>query len=123
MEYEAIDEGTLARIVIPAGTADVPVNQLIAVLAGEGEDVKAAASGAGKTSAPSKASGAAAPSFETRPAGAPQLDFAHFSALRRYQLPTQKMGSWAMMCSASSSGTIVEPNGPTAAQRSLHNDQ
>src|SRR6187431_331335 len=47
MEVEAVDEGTLAKIVIPEGTADVPVNQVIAVLAGEGEEVKAAA-GAGK---------------------------------------------------------------------------
>src|SRR5450432_2745820 len=47
MEYEAIDEGTLAKIVVPAGTADVPVNQLIALLAGEGEDLKVAAAGAG----------------------------------------------------------------------------
>ena len=46
MEFEAVDEGTLAKIVIPAGTADVPVNQVIAVLAGEGEDVKAASAGA-----------------------------------------------------------------------------
>ncbi len=49
MEYEAVDEGTLAKIVVPAGTADVPVNQLIALLAGEGEDVKTAAAGAGKS--------------------------------------------------------------------------
>ena len=48
MEIEAADEGTLAKIVVPEGTADVPVNQVIAVLAGEGEDVKAAAAGAGK---------------------------------------------------------------------------
>jgi len=47
MEVEAVDEGTLAKIVVPEGTADVPVNQVIAVLAGDGEDVKAAASGAG----------------------------------------------------------------------------
>jgi pyruvate dehydrogenase E2 component (dihydrolipoamide acetyltransferase) len=40
MEYEAIDEGTLAKIVVPEGTQDVPVNQLIAVLAEEGEDIK-----------------------------------------------------------------------------------
>ena len=46
MEYEAIDEGTLAKIVVPEGTQDVAVNQLIAVLAEEGEDVKAAAAGA-----------------------------------------------------------------------------
>src|SRR6266436_1316966 len=51
MEYEAIDDGVLAKIVVPEGTADVPVNQLIAVLAAEGEDVKAAAAGAGKGSA------------------------------------------------------------------------
>ena len=36
MEVEAVDEGVLAKIVVPEGTADVPVNQLIAVLAGEG---------------------------------------------------------------------------------------
>jgi len=52
MEYEAVDEGVLAKIVVPEGTADVPVNQLIAVLAAEGEDVKAAAAGAGKGAAP-----------------------------------------------------------------------
>src|SRR6266508_1160096 len=52
MEYEAIDEGTLAKIVVPEGTQDVAVNQLIAVLAEEGEDVKAAAAGAGQGAAP-----------------------------------------------------------------------
>ncbi len=44
MEYEAIDEGTLAKIVVPEGSQDVAVNSVIAVLAGEGEDVKSAAS-------------------------------------------------------------------------------
>jgi pyruvate dehydrogenase E2 component (dihydrolipoamide acetyltransferase) len=48
MEYEAVDEGTLAKIVVPEGTPDVPVKTLIAVLAEEGEDVKAAAAAAGK---------------------------------------------------------------------------
>jgi pyruvate dehydrogenase E2 component (dihydrolipoamide acetyltransferase) len=46
MEVEAVDEGTIAKILVPEGTADVPVNDVIAVLAGDGEDVKAAASGA-----------------------------------------------------------------------------
>src|SRR5713226_7100503 len=49
MEYESIDEGTLAKIVVPEGTQDVPVNQLIAVLAEDGEDVKAAAASAKAT--------------------------------------------------------------------------
>src|SRR5437763_310035 len=60
MEVEAADEGVLAKIVVPEGTADVPVNQLIAVLAGEGEDVKAAAA-AGAT-------GGAAPAPPAKPA-------------------------------------------------------
>src|SRR3954452_2240466 len=55
MEYESIDDGVLAKIVVPEGSQDVPVNQLIAVLAQEGEDPKAAASAAaaaGKGAAP-----------------------------------------------------------------------
>jgi pyruvate dehydrogenase E2 component (dihydrolipoamide acetyltransferase) len=49
MEYEAIEDGVMAKIVVPEGTNDVPVNQLIAVLAQEGEDPKAAAAAAAKT--------------------------------------------------------------------------
>src|SRR6266487_963768 len=62
MEVEAADEGVLAKIVVPEGTADVPVNQLIAVLAGEGEDVKAAAAGA--------KAGAGPPAAASKPAQA-----------------------------------------------------
>jgi pyruvate dehydrogenase E2 component (dihydrolipoamide acetyltransferase) len=58
MEYEAIEDGTLAKIVVPEGTNDVPVNQLIAVLASEGEDVKAAAAGAAKAGPVTKAQSA-----------------------------------------------------------------
>ncbi len=68
MEYEAVDEGTLAKIVVPEGTQDVAVNAVIAVLAGEGEDVKAAAASA-KTAPAAKP---AASSFETPAARAPQ---------------------------------------------------
>ena len=38
MEVEAVDEGVLARIVVPEGSADVPVNQVIGLIAEEGED-------------------------------------------------------------------------------------
>src|SRR5215471_2732809 len=71
MEYESIDEGTLAKIVVPEGTQDVPVNQLIAVLAEEGEDPKAAAAAAGKgvaAPAPAKAAAPAAPPPPAQPA-------------------------------------------------------
>jgi pyruvate dehydrogenase E2 component (dihydrolipoamide acetyltransferase) len=69
MEYEAIDEGTLAKIVVPEGTQDVPVRALIAVLAEEGEDVKAAAAAAGKAAPP--AAPAAKPPPKPAATGAP----------------------------------------------------
>jgi pyruvate dehydrogenase E1 component subunit beta len=42
MEFEAVDEGKIARILIPEGTSDVKVGTTIAILAGEGEDASAA---------------------------------------------------------------------------------
>ncbi|WP_321489642.1 pyruvate dehydrogenase complex dihydrolipoamide acetyltransferase [uncultured Hyphomonas sp.] len=38
MEVEAVDEGTVAKLLVPAGTEGVKVNAVIAVLAEEGED-------------------------------------------------------------------------------------
>jgi pyruvate dehydrogenase E2 component (dihydrolipoamide acetyltransferase) len=83
MEVEAVDEGTIAKILVPEGTQDVPVNDVIAVLAGDGEDVKAAGAGAAKpapkpaetpapkpTAAPTPPPAAAAP--KPAPAAAPQ---------------------------------------------------
>src|SRR5450755_811173 len=75
MEVEAVDEGTIAKILVPEGTQDVAVNDVIAVLAGDGEDVKAA--GAGAASASPKAAStaqtpaAAKPSPTAAPAAAP----------------------------------------------------
>jgi pyruvate dehydrogenase E2 component (dihydrolipoamide acetyltransferase) len=70
MEVEAIDEGTVAKLVVPAGTEGVKVNALIAVLAGEGEDVAAAASGAGSAAPAPKAAAVEAPKAEAAPAPA-----------------------------------------------------
>ncbi len=50
MEVEAVDEGTVAKIVVPAGTQGVKVNSLIVVLAEEGEDLAEAAKVAEETS-------------------------------------------------------------------------
>jgi pyruvate dehydrogenase E1 component beta subunit len=44
MEFEAVDEGTIAKIVIPEGTDEVKVGTVIAVLAADGEDATAASS-------------------------------------------------------------------------------
>jgi pyruvate dehydrogenase E1 component beta subunit len=59
MEVEAVDEGTLGKILVPEGTADVAVNTPIALIIGEGED-----KGAIKEAKPSqqeKAAGSAPP--------------------------------------------------------------
>ncbi|HET7280802.1 MAG TPA: pyruvate dehydrogenase complex dihydrolipoamide acetyltransferase [Sphingomicrobium sp.] len=48
MEFEAVDEGTVARILVPEGSEGVKVGAPIAILAGEGEDSAAAASAAPK---------------------------------------------------------------------------
>ena len=39
MEFEAVDEGTIAKILVPEGTDGVKVGQPIALLAGEGEEI------------------------------------------------------------------------------------
>jgi pyruvate dehydrogenase E1 component beta subunit len=54
MEVEAIDEGVLARIVIPEGTEHVAVNTPIAVIAGNGEEAGAAETIAPAVKAPEK---------------------------------------------------------------------
>src|ERR1051326_4345088 len=46
MEVEAADEGTLGKILVPEGTADVAVNTPIAVILGEGEDKSSINAGA-----------------------------------------------------------------------------
>ncbi|MFM8681708.1 MAG: biotin/lipoyl-containing protein, partial [Alphaproteobacteria bacterium] len=74
MEVEAVDEGRLARILVPAGTEGVKVNTPIAVIAGEGEadaPVPAAAVVAAPAAAPAApaivaAAPAAAPLAEER---------------------------------------------------------
>lgn len=47
MEVESVDEGTVAKILVPEGTEAVKVNTLIAVLAADGEDAAEAAKSAG----------------------------------------------------------------------------
>jgi pyruvate dehydrogenase E1 component beta subunit len=69
MEVEAVDEGTLGKILVQAGTEGVKVNAPIAILLAEGED-KAALNGAAS-------SGNGAPkATEEKPAAARTEDFA-----------------------------------------------
>ena len=57
MEFEAVDEGTIAKILVPEGTDGVKVGAPIAILAGEGEDaskIPSPSEGAGKGEAAPK---------------------------------------------------------------------
>jgi pyruvate dehydrogenase E1 component beta subunit len=54
MEVEAVDEGTLGKILVPEGTNDVAVNTPIAVILGEGEDSSAANAVAKEPSKPAE---------------------------------------------------------------------
>jgi pyruvate dehydrogenase E1 component beta subunit len=61
MEVEAVDEGTLAKIVVPAGTENVAVNSLIGIIANDGEPARPAAK-------PTEAPKPAEPPAKPRPA-------------------------------------------------------
>ncbi|MBY6013671.1 pyruvate dehydrogenase complex dihydrolipoamide acetyltransferase [Qipengyuania gaetbuli] len=72
MEFEAVDEGTIASILVDEGTEGVKVGTVIAMLAEEGEDVDAAASAAPAGDAPKEELKAAeAPAAAPAPAPAP----------------------------------------------------
>ena len=72
MEFEAVDEGTIASIMVDEGTEGVKVGTVIAMLAEEGEDVDAAASAAPAGDAPKEEPKAAeAPAAAPAPAPAP----------------------------------------------------
>ena len=73
MEVEAVDEGTVGKIVVEAGTEGVKVNDLIAVLLEDGEDASAIDTSGGAApaaSAPSPAPAADAGAKEIVPVGA-----------------------------------------------------
>ena len=91
MEVEAVDDGTLAKILVPEGTQDVAVNDIIAVLAGEGEDVKAAGAGA-KASAPPAASQAQGAKALASAEKAPSQAAAAPKAARAAAAPQQTNG-------------------------------
>ncbi|MDR6430848.1 pyruvate dehydrogenase complex dihydrolipoamide acetyltransferase [Brucella pseudogrignonensis] len=71
MEVEAVDEGVVAKLVVPAGTEGVKVNALIAILAEDGEDVAEAAKGGDAAPAPKAEAKAETPKEEPKKEAAP----------------------------------------------------
>ena len=111
MEVEAVDEGTIAKILVAEGAADVPVNQPIAILAAEGEDASAAASSAPKApAAPPSANppgSAPAPSGNAAPAQQPSQASGNTGA----QAPAPSSAP-----AAGKSGSAVKSNGNGAGR-------
>lgn len=74
MEVEAVEEGTMGKIIVAEGTEGVKVNELIALLLEEGEDASAlegAATSSTAAPAPAAAPEATAPATADKPAPAP----------------------------------------------------
>ncbi|WP_336813429.1 pyruvate dehydrogenase complex dihydrolipoamide acetyltransferase [Bosea sp. MMO-172] len=87
MEVEAVDEGVLAKIVVPEGTADVAVNEIIGVIAGEGEDAKSVSAPAVAGAAPAKAEAPAAAAAPAPAAVAPAAAPASAGGSRAFASP------------------------------------
>jgi pyruvate dehydrogenase E1 component beta subunit len=74
MEFEAVDEGTIGKILIAEGTEGVKVNVAIAVLLEEGEDASAIDTAASAPAAAAPAAVEAAPAPASQAPAAPQTD-------------------------------------------------
>ncbi|MFL6733532.1 MAG: 2-oxo acid dehydrogenase subunit E2, partial [Sphingomicrobium sp.] len=75
MEFEAVDEGTIAKILVGEGTDGVKVGTPIAILAAEGEDASAAAAAPAAEASPAAAAKASTPEPEVKGYGvAPVAD-------------------------------------------------
>ncbi len=71
MEFEAVDEGIVAKILVSEGTEGVKVGTVIAIIAEEGEDVAEAAASGGAAKAEAPKAEAAPAKDEAAPAPAP----------------------------------------------------
>jgi pyruvate dehydrogenase E2 component (dihydrolipoamide acetyltransferase) len=74
MEFEAVDEGTIAKILVAEGTDEVKVGTVIALIAGEGEDAGSAAAAPGAAPEPvAKGGGETGAGQPATPTPAPQV--------------------------------------------------
>ena len=71
MEFEAVDEGKIAKILVPEGTDGVKVGAPIAIMAGDGESVDSSAAPKADTAAPPPPKAAPEPKADATPKAAP----------------------------------------------------
>lgn len=89
MEVEAVDEGIMGKILVPAGTENVKVNELIAILLEEGEDASAAENYSAGGAAPTPA---AVEAPEASTTTAPTASAAPVAVVEnKYEGPTEAM--------------------------------
>jgi pyruvate dehydrogenase E2 component (dihydrolipoamide acetyltransferase) len=100
MEFEAVDEGTVAKILVPAGTDGVKVGAPIAILAGEGEDASDSASAAPKADT--------APAPAPKPASEPKADATPKTAPPRAPVETPAAPPQPAAAGAQSAGDRVK---------------
>lgn len=104
MEVEAVDEGTLGKILVPEGTPDVAVNTPIAVILSDGEDASVLKDGGAATQ------GSAAPSaHDKRPASAQ-------SAAETAPLPRLSAEPKAAPAAPARPSTLAEPDVPPGTE-------
>ncbi|NBC88398.1 MAG: hypothetical protein GVX90_02675, partial [Alphaproteobacteria bacterium] len=108
MEFEAVEEGTLAKIAVPEGTENVKVGTIIAMLAEEGED-------AGDVTVPDQ-SAAPAPTPQPAPSPAPAPPPAESSAPSPSPPPKQSPAPKDGPAASPSARKLAEANGIDLSQ-------
>jgi len=113
MEFEAVDEGTISKILVPEGSEGVKVGAVIALIAGEDEDASAAAPAA-KAEPAKPAEAAPAPKTEAPAPKADAVDRVKASPLAR-RLAEQKGVDLASLTGSGPGGRVVKADLDAAA--------
>jgi pyruvate dehydrogenase E1 component beta subunit len=113
MEVEAVDEGTLGKILVPEGTNDVAVNTPIAMILGEGEDASAIGDGAKRKAPPPKADKVGHPELEAKGAESVPPPMDDDPAVRAARSPTPSVSALA---AAPQPAAVPEPEVPEGTE-------
>ncbi len=113
MEVEAVDEGTLGKILVPEGTNDVAVNTPIAMILGEGEDASAISDGAKQKAPPPKAGKVGHPEPEAKGAESVPPPMDDDRAVRAARSPAPPVSALA---AAPQPAVVPEPEVPEGTE-------
>jgi pyruvate dehydrogenase E1 component beta subunit len=113
MEVEAVDEGTLGKILVPEGTNDVAVNTPIAMILGEGEDASAISDGAKRKARPPKAGKVGHPEPEAKGAESVPPPMDDDRAVRAARSPAPPVSALA---AAPQPAVVPEPEVPEGTE-------